>query len=99
MSRPPVPGSAVRAGLVSARPIPETLTRHAVAVIEQGADGVTVTDTSRDGWFGLAVAGAARPGARPPAELSTASAAQPPPWGWTARSPPARSRPTALACS
>ncbi|WP_230977443.1 phosphoserine phosphatase SerB [Georgenia yuyongxinii] len=71
MSLSPVPASAVRAGLVSARPIPETLVRHAIAVIEQGTDGTTVTDISRSGWFGVAVAGTARPGGRSPAELGT----------------------------
>ncbi|WP_418605664.1 phosphoserine phosphatase SerB [Georgenia sp. SUBG003] len=34
---------------------------HATAVLSRVADGVTVTDTSRDGWFGLALTGTLRP--------------------------------------
>ncbi|WP_226925312.1 phosphoserine phosphatase SerB [Georgenia thermotolerans] len=58
-----VPSSPVRAGLVAPRPIPATLVRHAVALVERVGDGVTVTDTSRGGWFGVAVTGRLRPGA------------------------------------
>jgi len=35
---------------------------HATAVLARVADGVTVADTSRDGWFGLALTGTLRPG-------------------------------------
>ncbi|MFH5822676.1 phosphoserine phosphatase SerB [Georgenia sp. AZ-5] len=61
----PVPAGTVRAGLVSPRPVPAALLRHAVTVVEQVADAVKVTDTSRPGWYGLAVSGTLRPGARP----------------------------------
>ncbi|PFG38312.1 phosphoserine phosphatase [Georgenia soli] len=57
----PVP-SLVRAGLVSPRPVPESLVSHASAVLARVADDVTVADTSRDGWFGLALTGTLRPG-------------------------------------
>ena len=57
----PVP-STIRAGLVSPRPVPESLVTHAAAVLGRVADGVSVTDTSRDCRYGLALTGALRPG-------------------------------------
>lgn len=51
----PSPHPVVRAGLVSARPVPESLARHAVAVLRQVGDDVEVADTARNGWFALAV--------------------------------------------
>ncbi|UNX56072.1 phosphoserine phosphatase SerB [Georgenia sp. TF02-10] len=61
MSLPAPP--TVRAGLVSPRPVPAALLAHATAVLERVADGVTATDTSRGGWFAVALAGRLRPGA------------------------------------
>ncbi|MHB1287758.1 phosphoserine phosphatase SerB [Georgenia sp.] len=49
----PSPSAAVRAGLVSPRPVPAALVRHAVALLAHVADDVEVLDTSRDGWFAV----------------------------------------------
>lgn len=50
----------IRIGLVSARPVPPALVEHARELLSAVADDVAASDTSRAGWSGVAVAGAAR---------------------------------------
>ena len=71
MSFPSIPTDTadLRAGLVSPRPIPEALVRHARALVEEIGDDVAVADTSRAGWYAVAVTAAARPGAAATARL------------------------------
>lgn len=53
---------ALRAGLVSPRPVPAALVRHATALLQQVAADVEVLDTSRDGWFAVSATATADPG-------------------------------------
>ncbi|MFC7406911.1 phosphoserine phosphatase SerB [Georgenia alba] len=47
----------LRVGLISPRPVPESLLAHASDVVARTAGAVRVADTSRDGWYGVALTG------------------------------------------
>ena len=63
----------IRLGLVSARPVPASLVTHAQALLATVADDVATVDTSRPGWSGVALTGAARPDAAADVDVALAA--------------------------
>lgn len=60
----------VTVGLVSPRPLPDSLLAHARTAVGAVAGHVTTAQTSRADWFGLALTGDLRPGTDPASVLA-----------------------------